>query len=75
MVWPDRKPHPVMFEFKKLVQPVTMGILSAAEGRYTVTNRQDFTDLGIFSLSWEVQVEGIPRLSGTVPLPPAAPGP
>ena len=32
MVWPDRSPHPAMYEFKKLVQPLAFDLKGARRG-------------------------------------------
>ncbi|RKX88326.1 MAG: beta-galactosidase [Spirochaetes bacterium] len=74
MVWPNRKPHPAMYEFKKLTQPIIMKALCVSEGRYELTNRQDFTDLSDFHLYWDVQVNGRKVESGRVELPLIDPG-
>jgi beta-galactosidase len=42
LVWPDRKPHPAMYEFKKLAQPVGIGW---QRGKLTITNKQNFESL------------------------------
>lgn len=55
MVWPDRTPHPGMYEFKKLVQPLSA---KYAKGILTVTNEQDFTDLGWLKGEWSLKVNG-----------------
>ena len=74
MVWPDRTPHPAMYEFRKLVQPVTMEAVDAAEGRFLLTNRQDFSGLNGLSLSWTVEADGRPVDAGRMDLPQLAPG-
>ncbi|MDC7221978.1 MAG: glycoside hydrolase family 2 TIM barrel-domain containing protein [Spirochaetales bacterium] len=73
MVWPDRTPHPSMFEFKKLAQPITMEALSVKEGRFSLTNRHYFSHLDDYELNWTVEVEGIPKESGKTDLPQVGP--
>ena len=48
LVWPDRTPHPSMYEFKKLVQPISIEILDAEQGKIKITNEQYFTDLSSY---------------------------
>ena len=74
MVWPDRKPHPAMYEFKKLAQPVLMEAVSTTEGRYLVCNRHDFMNLSAYTLSWDLQINGVSRATDTVELPEIPPG-
>jgi beta-galactosidase len=45
MVWPDRTPHPAMYEFKKLVQPVTVTVNSWDRGEFTIHNKYNFISL------------------------------
>jgi beta-galactosidase len=73
LIWPDRTPHPAMYEFKKLTQPVVMEALSTWEGRYTITNRQYFSNLDGFNLTWEIQVNGVTTQNGVVEIPQVAP--
>ncbi len=55
LIWPDRTPHPAMYECKKLFQPAAM---YAGPGRITVENRQDFRDLSWLELQGAVELEG-----------------
>ncbi|MDC7225047.1 MAG: glycoside hydrolase family 2 TIM barrel-domain containing protein [Spirochaetales bacterium] len=73
MVWPDRTPHPSLFEFKKLTQPVIMEALCAEEGRFSLMNRHYFSNLDAFELSWKMEVQGRPFAEGRVDLPQVGP--
>ncbi len=73
MIWPDRTPHPAMYEFKKLTQPVVMDALSTTEGRFTLTNRQYFSNLDDLELNWKIEVQGKLFAGGRADLPQAAP--
>jgi beta-galactosidase len=59
MVWPDRTPHPSMYEFKKLVQPISIEILEEDQGKIRITNEQYFTDLSSYAGRWEYLIDGI----------------
>ncbi|QHI69134.1 glycoside hydrolase family 2 TIM barrel-domain containing protein [Tichowtungia aerotolerans] len=85
LIWPDRTPHPAMFEFKKLAQPVGVELIDASTLR--ITNKRDFTDLSDLSGKWELLEDGeviergdLPQLtvqpgeSETVPLTLPMPG-
>jgi beta-galactosidase len=74
MVWPDRTPHPAMFEFKKLAQPVKIEARSLRESRIRITNRQDFQDLGWLRGSFELCVDGAVVQKGRLPRVETAPG-
>lgn len=55
MVWPDRTPHPSMYEFKKLTQPIGF---SFKDKQLTITNEQYFTDMSWLKGQWQVKVNG-----------------
>ncbi len=58
LVWPDRTPHPAMWEFKKVAQPLRFRCLDVATGRIELENRQDFSDTGWLEFRWSVAVDG-----------------
>lgn len=74
LVWPDRTPHPAMFEFKKLVQPVGVRLLDEAGLRLAITNKQYFTDMGWLIGWWELLADGEPIHRGDLPELNLAPG-
>ncbi len=45
LVWPDRQPHPAMWEWRKLAQPLRIEPVNLARGRFRAINKQDFSDL------------------------------
>ena len=73
-LWPDRTPHPGIYEFKKLAQPLAVLASSVVEGRFTITSKQDFTALSWLEGAWRVEVEGVVVDSGTLPPLWIAPG-
>ncbi len=66
IVWPDRTPHPALYEFKHLVQPVRVELLDP-RGRIRIANRRDFTSLDDLSGTWELTVNGAKVRSGKLP--------
>ncbi len=64
MVWPDRTPHPAMYEFKKLVQPVSMQYRT---GTLQIINEQDFCDLGWLQGEWVLKCSGRTVQRGSLP--------
>lgn len=71
MIWPDRTPHPGMYEFKKVAQPVSFKL---KDRQLTITNEQDFTDLTWLRGDWCLKLNGRIIRKGTLPLPRTAPG-
>jgi len=72
MVWPDRTPHPAMFEFKKLAQPV--GVEWLKNGMLQITNKRDFTDLSDLAGRWELLADGVVVETGRLPVLKTGPG-
>lgn len=76
LIWPDRTPHPAMWECKYLKQPVSF-TLSSGEGRLTtvrVRNKQDFTSMDWLKGEWELIKNGEIQSSGILRLPSLDPG-
>lgn len=71
MVWPDRSPHPGIFEFKKLAQPV--GVKLKAGRQLEITNKNDFRTLDWLAGEWELLVDGISAGKGRFPVPAIKP--
>ena len=73
LVFPDRTPHPALFELKKLAQPVELKAVDLFSGRIRVINRKYFTSLADCELEWSLLVNGEKRQSGKItdlPIPP-----
>jgi beta-galactosidase/beta-glucuronidase len=58
LIWPDRTPHPGMWEVKKVYQPVQIEPIDLAAGRLRVTSECFFTDLSHLAGSWRVECDG-----------------
>jgi len=69
LVWPDRTPHPGLFEVKKVYQYVGFEPVDLRTGFIKITNKYDFTNLDEFNFDWEVISDGVVLQSGKVPLP------
>jgi beta-galactosidase len=74
LIWPDRTPHPAMYEFKKLTQPVGIEALNLAEGIILIRNKQYYTTLDWLEGSWELTVDGICVQQGSIPPLSTGPG-
>jgi beta-galactosidase len=74
LVWPDRTPHPAMYEFKKLIQPVVVTAKDLKTNTFTIHNKQDFTDLNHLRGNWQLLIDGVVTQTGKLPVLKAAPG-
>jgi beta-galactosidase/beta-glucuronidase len=74
LVGPDREVHPGLWEYKKVLEPVSVEVGNAPEGRARVTNRYAFSDLSHLRATWELEVDGEVVRSGALPLPEIEPG-
>ncbi|WP_329260238.1 DUF4981 domain-containing protein [Streptomyces sp. NBC_01478] len=73
LVFPDRTPSPGLIEYKKVIEPVRI-TGDGADGTVRVTNAYDFADLSALAFTWSCQVDGETVESGTLTVPPLAPG-
>ncbi len=74
MIWPDRTPHPAMYEFKKLAQPVHIAAINLHRGVLRVLNRHDFNGLDHLRMLWELSMDGHVVQQGELTAPSATPG-
>lgn len=65
LVWPDRQPHPGLFEFQHLAQPVR--VKRRSDGSYELFNRQYFRGLDWLRGEWELLVDGVVAARGNLP--------
>jgi beta-galactosidase len=63
----DRTPHPGLWEFKTLAQPVAVAWADAEAGRIEVRSKRDFTDLSDLAGTWTLEVDGQAAASGDLP--------
>jgi len=73
LVWPDRTPHPGLFEYKHLCQPVKMTGFNAKTGVLEIKNRQDFTTLASLRGEWTLKLNGKTVDKGKLPVFKTAP--
>lgn len=67
LVWPDRTPHPALYEYKKVLQPVGVKAVDLAAGKIEITNKQYFIDLSELRGRWELMVDGDIMQQGDLP--------
>ena len=58
LIFPDRRPHPALWEMKKVYQPVAVKAVDLTEGRVQVVNKHFFSDLSYLEPSWQVMADG-----------------
>ena len=79
LVWPDRTPHPGLFEAAHLWRPVVIGLpltrdrTGAVGVKVKVENRRWFSDLSDLDAHWELLADGEVVDSGRVTLPEIPP--
>ena len=74
MIWPNRTPHPAMYEMKTVAQPIAVEAAQLSRGRIRVTSKQDFIDSGWLAGRFEVSVDGHTVQRGKLPKLVLAPG-
>lgn len=74
LVFPDRKPHPALWEVKKVYQSIKTEVVDLAGGRVKVTNAYDFRPLDFVEMDWKVEADGKIINRGKAALPELGPG-
>ncbi|MHC5906907.1 glycoside hydrolase family 2 TIM barrel-domain containing protein [Streptomyces sp. S6] len=73
LLFPDRTPSPGLTEFKKVIEPVRIGVDATAR-RITVHNLHHVRDSAYLAFRWSVEDDGEPAGSGALAVPAVAPG-
>ncbi|MCH7229817.1 DUF4981 domain-containing protein [Glycomyces sp. L485] len=73
LVFPDRTPSPGLIEYKKVIEPVRIGVDTAGRA-ITVANGHDFTGTAHLDFTWRVEDDGEPVASGGLDVPAVAAG-
>ena len=74
LVFPDRTPHPALWEVKKVYQYVDIDPADLRAGLIRIRNKYDFTNLSEFALHWEITADGERVTAGAGPDLLAGPG-
>lgn len=74
LVWPDRTPHPAMWEHRKLAQPVSVRAADVTARAVIVHNRQDFSTLSGYRCTWQLLFDGKAAHEAELRVPDVAPG-
>lgn len=74
LVYPDRRPHTGLLEFKNINRPVRITGYDETNGVLTLHNYMDFTDIRDYlTMSYEVTCDGQVIASGDIDVPSVAP--
>ncbi|NUT73388.1 glycoside hydrolase family 2 TIM barrel-domain containing protein [Pseudarthrobacter sp. C4D7] len=68
----DRNPRPGLLDFKKVIEPLHIGVADSWAS-FTVRNGQDFADTTGFHFRYQVEADGGIQREGTVAVQPLAP--
>ncbi len=74
LIWPNRQPHPALYEYKKILQPVIAEAVDLERGVVRIINRQVFANLERYKATWTVSADGESIASGALELPSLEPG-
>ena len=66
LVFPDRTPHPGLFEVKKVYQDILFKAKDVENGSLIIQNRFLYTDLKNYNFKWELLKNGDVAASGTL---------
>ena len=67
LVSPDRVPHPAMYEYKKVIQPVRVSSTNPSKGEFKITNCRFFKDISDLEPRWEATADGRVVSKGKLP--------
>ena len=69
MLMPDRTPSPGLYEYKKVIEPVTTTAVDLAHGSIRLLSRLDFANLDQFRLVYRIMEDDVLLQSGSMNLP------
>jgi beta-galactosidase/beta-glucuronidase len=67
LIGPDRTPHPGLWEYKKVLEPVRVVPVDMRAGKVRIVNRYLFSTLNGLELSWGLTADGETLQSGDLP--------
>ncbi len=69
MLMPDRTPSPGLYEYKKVIEPITTTEVNLDKGVICLLSRYDFADLNQFRLVYQVMEDDVMLQRGSMDLP------
>ena len=73
MVYPDRRPHTGLKEYKNVIKPFALTEASLDEGSFRIKNLKNFTGFDSFSIAWKLEQNGKIAKQGFIPSPAIKP--
>ena len=73
LVFPDRTPHPSLWEVKKVYQYIKVKPVNLLSGIVEITNMYDFTGLGFADIEWTLTADGNTLQQGIFRMPDIPP--
>jgi beta-galactosidase len=74
LISPDRRPHPTLFEVKKVYQPVKFSSIDPASGKFGIRNGYIFTNLENYDVDYTIEENGKPVKTEKLPQVAGGPG-
>ena len=69
LIMPDRTPSPALFEYKKVIEPITTTSVDLQKGIINLLNRFDFENLNIFNMNYTILEDDVIIQTGYLELP------
>ena len=69
LVYPDRRPHTGLMEYKQVIKPFRVESFDAETGKLVIRNLRYFTDLSDLDFIWSVECNGETVANGRANLP------
>lgn len=73
LVYPDRRPHTGLLEYKQAIKPFDAELIDLASGKIRIKNRRYFTSLSDCSMHWKFTQRGRCVAQGFIPMLKVAP--
>ncbi|HUU29895.1 MAG TPA: glycoside hydrolase family 2 TIM barrel-domain containing protein [archaeon] len=67
LVFPDRVPHPSLYEVKKVYQYIKVKPVDLTKGAVEIFNNYDFSSLDFVEATWELKADDLVLQSGVLP--------
>ncbi|MEM7126134.1 MAG: glycoside hydrolase family 2 TIM barrel-domain containing protein [Chloroflexota bacterium] len=74
LVWPNRVPHPGLWEYKKVLEPVRIEAIDLEQSLFRITNDYSFIDLAYLRLEWQLDSDDQVLQMGMQATPQLDPG-
>lgn len=69
LIMPDRTPSPGLYEYKKVIEPITTTAVDIQKGIINLLSRYDFANLDRFNLVYKVMEDDVIRQTGFMAVP------